>query len=126
MNRLHPGARATHSRVVSGADTAEAMGSGDVPVLATPRLVAWMEAAAVAAIASALPEGSTTVGTRIEVRHTAPTPVGGTVAVTATLVEAAGARLTFRLEASTAGEAVATGSHDRVVVDRARFVERTN
>jgi predicted thioesterase len=109
---------------VTDADTATALGSGDVPVLGTPRLVAWLEAATVQAAVSFLEPGQTTVGTAIRVAHRRPTPVGGSVDVTATPPEAAaGRRLTFAVHAIDAsGEVIATGEIDRAIVGRRDFI----
>ena len=109
---------------VTDADTAAALGSGEVPVLATPRLIAWLEAATVRAAAGFLEPGQTTVGTAVRVEHLRATPVGGTVDTTATPPPAAnGRRLTFAVRAvDGTGSVVATGEIDRVIVDRERFV----
>ncbi|MGW0818752.1 thioesterase family protein [Streptomyces viridiviolaceus] len=109
---------------VTDADTAVSMGSGDVPVLSTPRLIAWMEAATVRAAAAFTGAGRTTVGTAIRVEHLRATRVGGRVdVVTEPPVPATGGRLTFRVRAvDGAGEVVATGEIDRAVVDRQRFL----
>ena len=110
---------------VTGADTAEALGSGDLPVLATPRMIAWMEAATVAAVAADLPGSSTSVGTAVRVRHQRPTAVGGRVEVTAE-VTAGGVgegKLTFAVTAVDAdGKTVGSGEIDRAVVGREGFV----
>jgi predicted thioesterase len=112
---------------VTDADTAIALGSGDVPVLATPRLIAWMEAATVRAAAHLLETGRTTVGTAIRVEHRRATPVGSSVAVSANLTRVDGRALTFAVEAvDDAGQAVAAGEIDRVVVERARFLASTS
>ncbi len=111
--------------VVGADDTAIALGSGDVEVLATPRLVAWCEAATVAAVIDALPPEDTSVGTRVEVDHLRATPIGGDVRVRAVLVEVADRRLTFDVEASDAGGEIARGRVMRVVVNRRRFAERS-
>src|SRR5688572_19421107 len=79
MSELTPGLSATVTLTVTEADTAIALGSGDVPVLATPRIVALVEEATVAAVAPVLDDGATTVGTRVELDHHAPTRVGATV-----------------------------------------------
>lgn len=106
---------------VTDDDTALALGSGDVTVLATPRLVAWLEAATVAEAAPGLGPGQTTVGAAVRVRHRRPTPVGGTVEVYARLTTD-GDRLTFDVSAVDGdGHTVADGEIDRVVVDRAEF-----
>ncbi len=109
---------------VSGADTAEALGSGSVPVLATPRLIAWLEAASVASLGESIPPTSTTVGTHIEIRHRAPTPVGGKVTVRATLIESRDGLHRFSVEAKDAHRIIATGEHTRATVDVDRFLAR--
>lgn len=112
------------AHVVSEADTATAMGSGDVPVLATPRLLAWLEAATVQAAAESLRAGQTSVGVAIRVNHRAATPVGGRIEVTAAAPRTAdGRRLIFEVQAvDPAGRVVADGEVERVVVDRGRFL----
>lgn len=109
---------------VSETDTAVAFGSGDVPVLATPRVVALAEAATVAAVEGRLAEGQTTVGTRIELAHTAATPVGRTVVATAVVSSVDGRRLVFDVAVTDNGMAAATGQVERVIVDRQKFVAK--
>ena len=106
---------------VTDADTAVALGSGDVDVLATPRVLALCEAATVAAVAGALDPAQTTVGTRVELDHLRPSVVGSHVTATATLVSVDGRRLTFDVAASEAGDVIARGVVVRALVDRARF-----
>jgi predicted thioesterase len=108
------------------ADTAIALGSGDVPVLATPRLVAWLEAATVAAASPSTDPGQTTVGTGVRIAHRRATLVGDTVTVKATLAGPPdGGRLRFLVRAVDAtGEVVADGEIDRVLVDRERFLRK--
>jgi fluoroacetyl-CoA thioesterase len=119
------GQRGRIARVVTDADTAPALGSGDVPVLATPRLLAWAEAATVAAVADVLDATSTTVGSRVELEHRAASPVGATVTVEAEIVAIDGRLLHFAIVAADAdGGTVASGEVVRVVVDRNRFLER--
>jgi predicted thioesterase len=120
---LTPGLTARVQLTVTDADTAQAMGSGDVPVLATPRVLALAEAATVAATAARLPSGSTTVGVRAELDHTAPSPVGATVLAEATLAKVDGRRLLFEVRVSAGERAVAEVRVERVVVDRQRFLE---
>ncbi len=110
--------------VVTEGWTATAMGSGTVPVLATPALVALMEQAAVRALEGRLPPGQTSVGVRIDVRHLAATPLGMRVRARAALVAAEGRRLTFQIEAWDETEKIGEATHERVVVDVARFMER--
>ena len=109
---------------VTDTDTASALGSGDVPVLATPRLIAWMEAETVRAGTAFLGTGQTTVGTAIRIEHRRATPVGGSVEITATPPrEVVGRRLTFHVQAAdVSGMVVAVGEIDRAIVDRQRFI----
>jgi fluoroacetyl-CoA thioesterase len=116
-----PVVSATVSARVTADDTATALGSGDVAVLGTPRAVALAEAATVAAVAGTLPAGRTTVGTRVELDHLAPSPVGATVTAEAVLVERTDRRLTFEVRLTQDGELVASGRVTRAVVDRTRF-----
>ncbi|MEH0936687.1 thioesterase family protein [Micromonospora psammae] len=119
-----PGLTARVELTVSDADTAQAVGSGDVPVLGTPRVLALAEAATVAATAGRMPAGSTTVGVRVELEHLAATPVGRTVVAQARLAEADGRRLVFEVTVTDGGEQVARGRVERALVHRQRFVER--
>lgn len=119
-----PGLTAQVELTVTDADTAQAVGSGDVPVLGTPRVVALVEAATVAATATGMPPGSTTVGTRVDVEHLAPTVVGRTVRAQALLATVDGRRLSFEVTVSDGDQTVARGRVDRILVDRQRFVER--
>jgi fluoroacetyl-CoA thioesterase len=109
---------------VTDADTAVALGSGDVPVLATPRLIAWMEAATVRAADAFLATGQTTVGTGIRIEHRRATGVGDSVDITATpRSDAASSRLTFDVQAiGGSGQVVAAGQIERAIVDRQRFL----
>ena len=120
---LTPGLTARVQLTVTDADTAQAMGSGDVPVLATPRVLALAEAATVAATAARLPSGSTTVGVRAELDHTAPSPVGATVLAEATLAKVDGRRLLFEVRVTAGERSIAEVRVERVVVDRQRFVQ---
>jgi fluoroacetyl-CoA thioesterase len=110
---------------VTEVDTARALGSGDVDVLATPRLLAWCEAATVAALAEQVTPDRTSVGSRIRLEHLAATPVGGLVVVTAELEHQDGRLVRFALSAvDRAGRLIATGEVTRVIVDRQRFAAR--
>jgi fluoroacetyl-CoA thioesterase len=113
------------TRTVKVTDTAPALGSGDIPVLATPRLLAWAEAATVAAVAGVLDAKSTTVGSRVELEHRAASPVGAQITLDAEIVAIDGRLLHFAVVASDgAGATLASGEVVRVVVDRRRFLER--
>lgn len=118
------GACGEHLATVTDTDTAVAMGSGDVSVLATPRVIAWMEAAAVAALAGSLAGDTTSVGTMISVEHLAASTVGAVVLAVAEVTDLDSRRVTFRLTAVADDEVVARGSHTRALVDRARFLAR--
>jgi fluoroacetyl-CoA thioesterase len=124
MARLEPGLAATVRHMVGEEDTAEEIGSGDVPVLATPMVLTLVERAAVAAVVPHLDPGTTTVGARVGLDHLAPTAVGARVAATARLEKVEGRRLRFSFEVSDARGVVARGLHDRVVVQRQAFLEQ--
>lgn len=102
--------------------TAESVGSGDVEVLATPLVGALMERAAVKLIEGVLPRSFTTVGSVVRLVHLAPTPVGATVTATASLSSVDGRRLRFSCTVTDPAGDVARGTHERVVVDRDRFL----
>ena len=122
---LTPGIKGHAALRVTTENTALAMGSGELPVLATPAMLALMENAAMLAVAGELPQGSTTVGGHISSSHLMPTPQGATVTATATLTQADGRKLTFRVEAhDQAGNLLGEGTHLRFVVDRERFMSR--
>ena len=117
----------THTSTLEVTDekTAVSLGSGDLPVLATPAMLALMENAAMLAVAGELPQGSTTVGGHISSSHLMPTPKGATVTATATLTQADGRKLTFRVYAhDQAGNLPGEGTYLRFVVDRERFMSR--
>jgi fluoroacetyl-CoA thioesterase len=109
---------------VTDADTASSVGSGDVPVLATPRLIAWLEAATVQAAAQFTGPGQTTVGTAVRIEHRRATKVGGAVEVIAEPPPTpASRRLTFGVRAiDDSGQLVATGEIDRAIVEREQFL----
>jgi predicted thioesterase len=119
---IEPGLEATADHVVTDADTASALGSGDVAVFGTPALVALCEGAAVAAVSAALDPGQTSVGTNISLDHLAPTAPGRQVTAHARLERVEGRTLHFSIEASDPSGGIARGTHTRVVVDRDRFL----
>jgi fluoroacetyl-CoA thioesterase len=124
MARLEKGLVATVRQIIGEDDTAEAVGSGDVPVLATPVVLTLVERAAVAAVAPHLDPGTTTVGTRVGLDHLAPSPIGVRVSATSRLESVEGRRLKFSFEVSDGRDEVARGIHHRVVVGRERFLEQ--
>ena len=123
---LAPGLLGEIITTVTEPDLACTLGSGDVTVLGTPRMIALAEAATVAAIAPALSSGKTSVGTSVHVRHLAASPLGRTITARARLTEVNGKALTFHVEVFDDFGLVGDGSVERVVVDFARFVERAN
>ena len=121
---LETGLSHTSSLTVSDSDTAIARGSGDMPVLATPALLALMENAAMLAVAAELPEGSTTVGGHISSSHLAPSPVGAVVSARATLEKIDGRKLFFNVIAIEGDKVIGEGTHLRFIVDRERFLAK--
>lgn len=109
---------------VGPGNTALALGSGSLEVFATPAMTALMENAAMNAVAASLPEGSTTVGTRLDIAHTRATAPGETVTAEARLVEVDGRRLVFEVEARDSMGTIGRGMHERFVVDREKFMAK--
>ena len=110
--------------VVSAANTATALGSGDMDVFATPAMVALMENAAMLAVKDHLPEGSATVGTQINTSHLKASPLGATITASAELTAVDGRRLTFAVKAWDEKGIIGEGTHTRFVVDRERFLSK--
>ncbi len=121
---METGSVACVTHRVGEADTAAAMGSGSLPVLATPRLAAWMEEAACACVAGALAPGDTSVGVELQLRHLAPTAVGSEVTCRAALTAVDGRRLTYHIEAREGELTVGEAEHTRVVVTADRFLQK--
>ena len=105
-------------------NTAAALGSGDMPVFATPAMVALMENAAMLAVAGALPEGATTVGAEMNVTHIKPSGLGTEVIASAVVTEVDERKITFTGGARDAEGLIGEGTHVRFVVDRARFLAK--
>lgn len=124
LSCLKIGLSGSASIVVGPEHTAPRVGSGRVAVLATPVMINVIEAAALACVEDHLPEGHQSLGTHLDVRHFAATPVGMRLTATAELTAIDGRNLTFRVEARDDKEVVGDGSHARVVVNVARFDER--
>lgn len=122
---VEPGAVHEVSRTVTSEVTADAMGNRGMQVLATPFLIGLLENAAAGVLAPHLTPGASTVGTMVEMRHLAATPVGMTVRARATLLESDGRRFLFQVEAWDDADKVAEGRHERAIVrDLARFLDR--
>lgn len=121
---LRKGLTGTASRTVADTDTALAVGSGSLPVCATPVLSAVMEAAAVDAVKGCLPSSATTVGISLTLRHTSTTTVGHTVTARAELIETEGRLLTFRITATDEAGEVGCAEHVRCLIESAPFMEK--
>jgi predicted thioesterase len=121
---LKPGMTGRASLRVAEEHTAPRVGSGRVHVLATPVMINLIEAAALDAIEAALPAGYQSLGTRLDVRHVAATPVGMQVVANAEVVAVEGRTVRFRVEARDERESIGDGTHERVVVNVAKFDER--
>ncbi|HUW03978.1 MAG TPA: hotdog domain-containing protein [Acidimicrobiales bacterium] len=123
---LEPGLTATVTVTVADADTASSLGSGEVDVLGTPRVVALVEQAAVEAIRGRLDPAETSVGMRVQLDHLAPTGVGAEVTAEATLEKVQGRRLVFTVAVNDARGLVAAGRVTRVIVETERFLQKAN
>jgi len=123
---MQTGQQATLEHTVTDADTAAALGSGDLPVLGTPRLLAWCEQATCAAVDADLGPGRTSVGTRVQLDHVGASPVGARVRVSATVTYVDGRLVRFEVVATHVDDdrVVGHGEVTRVVVERDRFLAR--
>ena len=124
MESIQPGAAGSAQILVGEEHTAPRVGSGKVHVLATPVMINLIEAAALAAIEHLLPEGHQSLGTRLDVRHIAATPVGMKVFAKAVVESVSGRTVHFRVEARDEKELIGDGTHERVVVNVAKFDAR--
>ncbi len=122
--QLKIGALGRAEALVTDENTAIAAGSGSLPVFATPALAALMEKAACAAVAAALEDGESTVGTSLSIAHTSATPVGLKVWAEATVTEVQGRSITFAVTAGDEAGPIGSGTHQRVCIDGARFLEK--
>lgn len=123
---VEPGLTAEVSLVVTDGDTAISLGSGEVAVLGTPRIVALCEEAAMAALRGQLKPGETSVGHAVQLDHVAPSAVGAEVSAEATLAKVEGRRLVFTVSVSDSRGLVAAGRLTRVIVDAERFLDRAH
>ncbi len=121
---IEPGLTNEITHIVAESDTAVVYGSGLAPVLSTPHLIALMENAAQTMLTPYLEPGQSSVGTGINIRHLAATPVGMAVRIRAEVIEVALPRVCFRVEAWDAVEKIGEGEHERFIVDTARFMAR--
>lgn len=118
------GQKHTSELTVSEAVTAMAVGSGDMPVLATPMMMALMENAAMLAVRDELPEGCTTVGGQLESSHLRPSKIGDVVRATAEVTKVDGKKIEFRVSAHSGDSLLGEGTHLRFVVDREKFISK--
>jgi predicted thioesterase len=118
------GLKHTSEITVTEAVTAIKMGSGDLPVLATPAMMALMENAAMLAVASELPECSTTVGGHIESSHLKPSKIGDKVSATAEVIKVDGKKIEFKISAYSGDTLLGEGTHLRFIVDKERFMSK--
>ncbi len=124
MTEINPGMVGEAKTTVTDANTALNVGSGNVAVFATPMLVALMENAAINAIKEKLPAGKSSVGTRVDISHTAATPVGLQVTAFAKLIEVDRKRLVFEVTAEDNHGQVGQGRHERFIVDLEKFMAK--
>ncbi len=121
---IESGVQSTAEAVVAYGDTAMAVGSGLAEVYATPAMIALMEKAAYTAVQDRLPEGYSTVGTRIDVNHIAATPVGLKVWAKAILLETEGRKLVFDITAYDEKEKIGQARHERFIIEEKRFMQK--
>lgn len=112
----------TNSTIVDASNTAEALGSGDMPVFATPAMIALMERAALESVTPYMEDGQSTVGIYVDVSHDRATPLGVEVTAVARLIEIDGKRLVFEVEANDPRGIIGRGRHERFIVNRERFL----
>lgn len=124
IQELQVGIIGTQTVTVTEEMTAAAFGSGELLVLATPKMIALMENTAYKSVAPCLEEGQGTVGTLLNVQHTAATPVGGTVTVETELVEIDRKRLVFHVQASDNAGLIGEGTHERFIITNERFLAK--
>ena len=125
LDAIQCGLRGATEIMVGTRDTAPHVGSGKIKVLATPVLVMLLEEAALNAVEGLLPAGHQTVGTRLDVSHTAATPVGMRVQASAEVIRVEGRKLTFRVWADDELARIGEGTHERIIVNVERFDVRT-
>ncbi len=123
---LETGIKGSAKTMVTEENTASAMGSGSLEVFATPAMVALMEECSWKLVLPYLEEGQSTVGTGLEIQHLSATPLGMEVTCQSTLTEVDGRKLTFEVEAYDAAGLIGKGTHQRFIVDNARFQAKAN
>ncbi len=121
---IHPGMVREDSFDITPENSAIHLGSGSARVLATPWMIAFMERVSHRLLMCCLPEGYSSVGTHLDVRHLAPTPVGASIRVRSEVVSLEGSRIYFSIEAWDKFEKIGEGQHERVIIEEARFWRR--
>jgi predicted thioesterase len=124
--QLKPGLGAEKIETVTAENTADAWGSGGLPVYATPAMIALMEGAAVAAVQDRLPQGFSTVGTELNVKHLSASPLGMEIRAWGELIEIDGRRLRFKVEAYDRAGKIGEGFHERFIIENERFLKKTS
>ena len=126
MQPMNPGIKGKQELTVSEKDTAKVYGSGSLEVFGTPAMIALMEKTALTSIEPYLDEGEGSVGTALNVKHTAATPVGMKVTCESELIEADRKRLTFRVTAHDEAGLIGEGTHERFVIQNEPFMDKAN
>lgn len=126
MKELTTGIKATAGTVVTKEQTALSVGSGSLSVFATPMMAALMEKAACEALAPFLEDGETTVGTELNIQHTAASPIGMGITAEAEVTAVNGREITFRVSAQDSEGVIGAGTHKRFVVNAAKFQSKTD
>jgi fluoroacetyl-CoA thioesterase len=121
---LRIGLTAVDNYLIKSEHAAKHVGSGEAEVLSTPAMIAFMEKTARQTVESRLPEGDITVGTRVDIRHLDPVPIGENLKVTAQLVGIDKTKLTFKVKAEWRNEVIGTGQHERFIVNKEKFLQK--
>ena len=121
---LRIGLTAVDEYLIKSEHAAKHVGSGEVEALSTPAMIAFMEKTARQTVESRLPEGNITVGTRVDIRHLGPVPIGENLKVTAQLVGIDKTKLTFKVKAEWRNEVIGKGQHERFIVNKENFLQK--
>ena len=121
---IQPGKSATVTTTVTEANTAKAVGSGNLNVFSTPMMIALMEQAACECLSGGLEDGQSSVGTKVDIVHTAASPLGANISATATVTAIDGKKISFSVTAKEGEKEIGKGSHERFIIDVERFISR--
>ena len=122
--KLRIGLTAVDGYLIKSEHAAKHVGSGEVEALSTPAMIAFMEKTARQTVESKLPEGDITVGTRVDIKHLGPVPIGENLKVTAQLVGIDKTNLTFKVKAELRKKVIGTGQHERFIVNKEKFLQK--